>query len=195
MQKGLMKGIEIILFLFIAAIDAFPQAGNQIYLCRNGVVSFFSDAPLELIKAKNGSLSGVLNITDRSFSFQVPTKTFEGFNTSLQRVHFNEDYMETELFPYSTFKGKIIEEVDLSVPGEYKIRAKGKLVIHGVEIDRIMRCDLTVMTGKIDVNADFTILIADHNISIPSILNQKIATEIKVDVKLTFLPSESKLKN
>jgi len=190
-----MKGIEIILFLFIAAIDAFPQAGNQIYLCRNGVVSFFSDAPLELIKAKNGSLSGVLNITDRSFSFQVPTKTFEGFNTSLQRVHFNEDYMETELFPYSTFKGKIIEEVDLSVPGEYKIRAKGKLVIHGVEIDRIVRCDLTVMTDKIDVNADFTILIADHNISIPSILNQKIATEIKVDVKLTFLPSESKLKN
>jgi len=34
--------------------------------------------------------------------------------------------METELFPYSTFKGRIIEEIDLSVPGQYKIRAKGK---------------------------------------------------------------------
>jgi hypothetical protein len=190
-----MKGIEIILFLLIASIDAFPQAGNQIYICRNGEISFLSDAPLELIKAKNGSLSGVLNITDRSFSFQVPTKAFEGFNSTLQKVHFNENYMETELFPYSTFKGKIIEEVDLSVPGQYKIRAKGKLVIHGVEIDRIVRCDLTVMTDKMDVNADFTILIADHNISIPSILNQKIAAEIKVNVKLTFLPSESNLKN
>ena len=56
--------------------------------------------------------------------------------------------METELFPNSTFKGKIIEEVDLSVPGEYKIRAKGKLNIHGVEIDRIVRCDLNVSKVK-----------------------------------------------
>jgi hypothetical protein len=94
--------------------------------------------------------------------------------------------METELLPNSTFKGKIIEEIDFSVPGEYKIRAKGKLNIHGVEIDRIIRCDLNVSNSKINVNAAFTVFIADHNISIPSILNQKIATEIKVDVKFTF---------
>lgn len=97
--------------------------------------------------------------------------------------------METERYPYSTFKGKIIEEIDLTVPGEYKIRAKGKFSIHGVEIDRIVRCDLVVTDKQIDVNASFTVFIADHNISIPSILNQKIAEEVKVDVKFTFLPS------
>lgn len=190
MKKGLIEWLGIILFLLIVAIDAFPQVKNQIYICRNGSVSFLSDAPLELLKAKNESLSGVLNIANRSFSFQVPTKAFEGFNSTLQRVHFNEDFMETELFPYSTFKGKIIEEFDLSVPGEYEIRAKGKLFIHGVEVDRIIRCDLTVTISRIDVNAGFTIFIEDHNISIPSILNQKIASEINVNVKLTFLPSE-----
>jgi hypothetical protein len=192
MLKEFMKGIQIILFLLIAAIDAFPQVKNPIYICRNGRVSFLSEAPLELIKAKNGSLSGVLNITDRSFSFQVPTKAFEGFISSFQREHFNEYYMETELFPYSTFKGKIIEEYDLSVPGEYEIRAKGKLIIHGVEVDRIIRCALTVTNDKIDVNSSFTIFIADYSISIPSILNQKIATEISVNVKLSLLPSELK---
>jgi hypothetical protein len=98
--------------------------------------------------------------------------------------------MENELFPNSTFKGKIIEEVDLTVPGEYKIRAKGKLNIHGIEIDRIIRCDLSVTDDKINVNAAFTVFIADHNISIPSILNQKIATEIKVDIRFTFEPAE-----
>ena len=184
------KEIVLILFILTTSIDALPQGEGQTYICRNGNISFISDAPLELIKAENNKLTGVLNASDRSFSFRVPIKEFEGFNSSLQRVHFNEDYMETELFPNSTFKGKIIEEIDLSIPGEYKIRAKGKLNIHGVEIDRIIRCDLTADKNQIIVHAAFTVFIADHNISIPSILNQKIAKEIRVDVTFTLYPSE-----
>lgn len=182
----MMKRISIIIFLLIISTNALPQENNHIYVCRNGYVSFLSDAPLELIKASNKKLAGVLNAYDRSFSLQVPIKDFEGFNSSLQRVHFNEDYMETGSFPVSTFKGKIIEEINFSAPGEHKIRAKGKLNIHGVEIDRIIRCDLIVSNNKIDVHAAFTVFVADHMISIPTILNQKIATEIKVDVKFTF---------
>jgi hypothetical protein len=184
------KGIEIILFLLIASVNAFTQSIDNTFLCRNGHIRFISDAPLELIKASNEKLTGVLNASDRSFTFRVPIKDFEGFNSSLQRVHFNEDYLETELFPVSTFKGKIIEEVDLGVPGEHKIRAKGKLSIHGIEMDRIIRCDLIVKNKQMNVNASFTVFIADHNISIPSILNQKIAREVKVDVSFTFFPSE-----
>jgi len=191
----MIKDIVTIIFLLTGIPGAFTQDKDQIYICRNGSVSFISDAPLELIKASNDKLSGALNVNDRSFSFQVPTKAFEGFNSSLQKVHFNEDYMETELFPNSTFKGKIIEEVDLTVAGEYKIRAKGKINIHGVEIDRIVRCDLRVSENKIQVNAAFTVFIADHNISIPSILNQKIATEIKVNVDFTFEASELQTSN
>jgi hypothetical protein len=186
----MIRRYAILMILLSTFADLFPQDNSRIYICRNGRVSFLSNAPLEMIKASNGNLSGVMNISDRSFSFQVPSKNFEGFNSSLQKVHFNEDYMETDLYPNSTFKGKIIEEVDLSVAGTYKVRAKGKLNIHGVEVDRIMRCDLTVSEKKIDATANFTVFIADHNISIPSILNQKIATEIKVDVSLVFVPSE-----
>jgi hypothetical protein len=39
------------------------------------------------------------------------------------------------------------------------------------------------------------VFIADHNISIPSILNQKIAKEINVDVKFTLNPSEQQTGN
>ena len=184
------KEIVFILFILTASTKVLPQGAGQTYICRNGNISFISDAPLELIKAENNKLTGVLNAGDRSFSFRVPIKEFEGFNSSLQRVHFNEDYMETELFPNSTFKGKIIEEIDLSIPGEYKIRAKGKLNIHGIEIDRIIRCDLTADKNQIIVHAAFTVFIADHNISIPSILNQKIAKEIRVDITFTLYPSE-----
>jgi hypothetical protein len=190
MQREMKRWTILSVLVFISVCCAFSQGNSPIYICRNGSVNFLSDAPLEMIKASNNALAGVINLTDRSFSFQIPTKSFEGFNSALQKVHFNEDYMETELFPNSTFKGRIIEEVDLTVPGNYQIRAKGKLTIHGVEIDRIVRCDLTVSKDKIDVKANFTVLIADHNISVPSILNQKIASEVKVSVALAFLRSD-----
>lgn len=190
MPGKMIKTFGVIL-LFIAAVKvADSQEMGLIYVCRNGKVNFLSNAPLEMIKASNNSLAGVMNLTDRSFSFQIPTKSFEGFNSALQKVHFNEDYMETELYPNSTFKGRIIEEVNLTVPGTYQIRAKGKLTIHGVEVDRIVRCDLTVTKDKIDVKANFTVLIADHNISVPSILNQKIASEVKVNVALAFIRTD-----
>ncbi len=189
MHKEVLRRITLLILFSVSATIVFCQGTSLLYFCRNGSVNFLSDAPLEMIKASNNSLTGVMNLTDRSFSFQIPTKSFEGFNSALQKVHFNEDYMETELFPNSTFKGRIIEETDLSVPGNYQIRAKGKLTIHGVEVDRIVRCDLAVTKEKIDVKAIFTVLIADHNISVPSVLNQKIASEVKVNVTLAFIPS------
>ncbi len=188
-NRYITKSITIILILGSLILLSFQDKG-EIYTCRNGQVSFLSDAPLEVIKASSKSLAGAINLKDRSFSFLIPTKTFEGFNSSMQKTHFNEDYMETDTYPNSTFKGKIIEEVDLSVPGTYKIRAKGKMNIHGIENDRLVRCDLVVGEKNIDVRANFTVFLSDHNITIPSILNQKIAEEIKVDISFTLTPSE-----
>lgn len=188
MKKGFQNSIAGIILILESLILSGFQDKPDIYTCKTGQVSFLSDAPLEMIKASSKNLTGALNLKDRSFSFMLSTKSFEGFNSSLQKTHFNEDYMETDIYPNSTFKGKIIEEVDLSVPGSYKIRAKGKMYIHGVENDRIVRCDLIVGENKIDVKAGFTVFLADHNISIPSILNQKIAEEIKVDISFTVIP-------
>ena len=189
MGKLSNKNTAVIVILLGMIILCSFQNKSSVYTCKNGKTDFLSDAPLEIIKASSINLTGAINISDRSFSFLLPTKTFEGFNSSLQKTHFNEDYMETAIYPNSTFKGKIIEEVDLSVPGTYKIRAKGKMYIHGVENDRIVRCDLVVTENKIDVKANFTVFLADHNISIPSILNQKIAEEIKLDISFTLIPT------
>jgi len=131
----------------------------------------------------------VMNIEDRRFSFSIPVSTFEGFNSALQQTHFNEDYLETDLYPQATFKGKIIEEVDLGIPGQYRIRAKGKLDIHGLDNDRIIRCDVSVEPGIIRVKAKFTVFLDDHDIKIPSIVNQKIAEEIQVEIEFEMQAS------
>jgi len=181
-----MRQLAMAMLILLAPCASAQDA--SIYVCDNGKVNFISDAPLEIIKASSDELIGALNISDRSFSFRVASRTFEGFNSSLQRTHFNEDYMESELYPNSTFKGKIIEEVHLSRPGTYSIRAKGVLTIHGVSFDRIIRCNLEVKNDRIEVSSEFTVFIDDHDITIPSILNKKIAEEIKVMINLTLVP-------
>ena len=142
-----------------------------------------------MIAASSEELVGVLNIQDRRFSFSLPVNTFEGFNSSLQKTHFNENYLETDIYPQATFKGKIIEEVDLGMNGQYRIRAKGKLDIHGILVDRIIRCDIQVSFETITVKADFTVFLDDHDSKIPSIVNQKIAEEIKVSIECVMQAS------
>lgn len=175
--------ITFLLFMLPGHIMA--QEG-RLYIASQSQVEFVSDAPLELIEATNEQVLGALNIDDRSFAFRVPSRDFQGFNTSLQKTHFNDEFMESELYPYSSFNGKIIEEVDLSVPGRYTVRAKGKLNIHGLEHDRIIRCKLNVTESTIAATAEFTVFLDDHNIKIPSILNQKIAEEIKVILNISL---------
>ena len=163
------------------------QNAPHIYIARTGHVYFLSDAALEVISATSENLSGALNTEERTFSFSMPVSSFEGFNSSLQKTHFNEDYLETQLYPEATFKGKIIEEVNLGVPGDYRIRAKGKLSIHGIDYDRIIRCDVRSFGDRISVEAQFTVFLDEHDIRIPSIVNQKIAEEIKVEIAFDLL--------
>ena len=163
---------------------------ENLYFTDSGHIKFSSNAPLEFIQASSNELAGILNINDLSFSFTVPMVSFEGFNSTLQRIHFNENYMESEKFLNSTFKGKIIEEVDFILPGTYHIRAKGLLNVHGIDNDRIIRCTIQVETGRITVETSFTVPLDEHKIKIPSIVQQKIAEVIDVNIRFEMKPMD-----
>ena len=47
-----------------------------------------------------------------------------------------------------------------------------------------------ISPGKILVNSEFTVLLNDHNIKIPSVVSQKIAEEIFVNVKIELVPKK-----
>lgn len=153
-----------------------------VFKCENGKVVFKSDAPLEVISAKSAKLRGVIDTAKQTFAWTVEIKTFEGFNSPLQREHFNENYMETKKYPKASFSGKIIEDVDFQKNGTYSVRAKGKLSIHGVEQERIIKSQLEVNGNKLRVQSNFKVPLADHNITIPKVVYQKIAEEIAVTV-------------
>ncbi len=149
----------------------------------NGKINFVSNAELELITASSNKLKGVIDPASNQFAFSVQVQSFLGFNSELQREHFNEKYMESEKYPQVTFTGKIIEQMDYTINGIYEVRAKGDLEIHGQKQTRIIRSTITIENGVVEIDSDFKVPLADHNIAIPRIVNQKIATEIEVRVE------------
>lgn len=149
-------------------------------------MSFTSNAELELIKASSNKVQGLIDPASNTFAFSVDAISFEGFNSRLQRDHFNEKYMESDRFPKARFSGKIIEPIDFSIDGSYDVRAKGDLEIHGQKQTRIIKAKVTIANGILSIESRFVVPLADHNISIPAIVSQKIATEIEVEFKATM---------
>jgi polyisoprenoid-binding protein YceI len=173
--------------LFFALLFSSQTLFSQVLKSENGTVSFVSNAPLELIKGKSKQLRGVIEATKQEFAFSVEVKTFEGFNSPLQQEHFHENYLETKQFPSIFFTGKIIEKIDFQQDIKTTVRAKGYLTVHGVKQERIIKSELEIRKGKVFITSQFTVLLAEHHISIPKIVNQKIAEEIQVKVNIEFV--------
>jgi hypothetical protein len=168
------------------------ESKTGIYRTDSGQVRFVSDAPLELISAESNELKGAVDPEKLTFAFQLDVRSLKGFNSPLQQEHFYENYIESEKFPVATFAGKIIEKIDFKVPGTIPIRAKGILKIHGVEQERIINVNLTILNEKFHVTSEFIVPLADHDISIPKLVYQKIAEEIKVTIEADLSLKESK---
>lgn len=174
--------------VLVSAGFTFYKPVSQLYRIKEGRIHFKSEAPLELIEASSTKLKGLIRIEDQTFAFSVANTSFEGFNSGLQREHFNENYMESTRFPNCTFSGKIIEPIDFTKDGLYTVRAKGKLSVHGVDVERIIKSSLTIKGNTVSVQSEFIVPLQDHNITIPKIVNQKIAEEINVTIDATLLP-------
>lgn len=177
-----------LLFCLLSLWSVFSFGQQAIYTVKTGTINFSSEAPKELISASSKKLKGILDTEKRTFAFKIDIVSFSGFNNTLQREHFNENYMESNLFAAATYKGKIIEDVDLQKDGNYSVRTKGKLNIHGVEQERIIKVLIVVKKGKISIKSDFNVSLTDHNIKIPRVMNDKLSPEIQVSVNAGFQP-------
>lgn len=171
--------LSVIIFCMLSG---FIQKEPGIYQTTTGKISFKSEAPLELIRASSASLAGVLDINKKNFAFKITMRSFVGFNSPLQKEHFNENYVESDKFPEASFKGKIIEDIDFSKEGIYEVRAKGQFTIHGVTQERIIKSKVSVSNKTITLSTNFSVLLSDHNIPIPKVVYQKLANEIKVEI-------------
>lgn len=174
--------ITIVCLLTIFTVNHELIGQATLYMCEQGKVDFVSEANLEIIEASSNALKGVLDTNMNRFAFSIDIISFSGFNSALQLEHFRENYMEISIFTVATFEGRLIEQVNLEEDGNHKLRAKGKLTIHGISQEIIVTCNLSSQTASITAYAEFSVSLSDYDISIPKVVNRKIAEEINVTV-------------
>jgi polyisoprenoid-binding protein YceI len=157
----------------------------QIVVSHNAMLSFFSEAPIENIKAESNTGVSALNLSTETIYFKVAMRSFE-FKKSLMQEHFNENYMESSKYPSAEFNGKIIEQVDLTKDGTYPVIVQGELNIHGVKKNYNVNAELKVKGGEIYANSTFPVKLADHEIKIPRLVIKNIAEVVQVTVSAHY---------
>jgi hypothetical protein len=188
-NKTIMKRI-----IFLLAVSfLFLGANAQKYMTKTGFVGFFSHTPMEDIKGDNNQSASILDISTGELVFQLLVKSFH-FDRALMEEHFNENYMESDKFPKSTFKGKItnLATVDFSKPGKYDVTVEGDLSIHDVTNKISVKGELEVTSGGINATSKFNIVPEDYKINIPGVVKEKIAKNLEVSVNMKYAPVESK---
>lgn len=157
----------------------------QKYMTKVGTIKFFSNTPMEKIDAVNRQVNSALDISSGNFVFKVLIRGFE-FEKALMQEHFNENYMESEKFPNSTFTGKInnIKTVNIGKDGIYKVEVEGDLTMHGVTKNIKVNGSLDIKSNTILGKATFQVKPKDYNITIPKAVIKNISETIQIDVSV-----------
>jgi polyisoprenoid-binding protein YceI len=157
---------------------------------KSTIVHFYSDAPLEKIEAKHTQSIPVFNISNGDFQIRLKMQAFQ-FKNDLMKEHFNENYVESDKYPYCTFKGKS-NLVQFQEGKEHTVTIQGIMDLHGVEKNINVTGIIKKIGNEIIMEAEFYLKPADYNIKIPTLLTKKIAEEVKVTFKSTLVPYEPK---
>ena len=176
-----MKKINLVL---IAILLASVSLGQK-FFTKNGKINFdatSANSP-EKIEAVNRTVTCVVDTKTGNIQFAGLMKGFE-FEKALMQEHFNENYVESDKFPKSEFKGLIDgnETINYSKDGTYTVKVKGKLTIHGETRDIEAPGKLIVMNGKINALADFNVSLSDYKVSIPGLVADKVSNSAKISV-------------
>ena len=179
-----MKKLSLILGL--VAICTGLQA--QKYFTRTGEISFFSSTSIEDIEAHNKTVTAVFDSKTGAIQYSVTMKAFH-FEKALMEEHFNENYVESDEFPKSSFKGMIVDmkSINLKKDGMYTSDVTGKLTIHGVTKEVTTKAQFTVKGEKVIGEAKIKVNPEDYKIEIPGVVREKIAKELEVTIVMNFV--------
>ncbi|WP_298224389.1 YceI family protein [Flavobacterium sp.] len=155
-------------------------------ITKTGKITFEASVPaFEEVKAKNDGVTCVLNVKTGDIASLSLMKGYK-FKLALMEEHFNENYVNSDTYPKSTFKGKILNfdaSALTATAKEYTI--KGKLELHGKTNDLTTTAKIRKTESGIEIISTFNVNASDYDIQIPSVVKSKVSN--KVSVKTEFL--------
>ena len=181
-----MNKLLPLFFLLISFAD-FNVNQNQ-FIARQGQVSFFSYTSVENIEAKNNQVLSILDLEKQEIAISMLMRAFV-FKKDLMYEHFNESYIESDIYPKANFIGKIIDFDAITKDAQTKI-IRGKLSIHGITKEIDIKTTIENVDGNYLLSGNFNVLVKDFEIKIPPILSSNIAKTISIQFRFQYQPYE-----
>ncbi|TXB62326.1 YceI family protein [Phaeodactylibacter luteus] len=160
------------------------------FFTRAGTVAFDAEGAMddvEEIKAINRQALCVLDLGSGQMEWAVLMKGFQ-FKNALMQEHFNENYVESSLYPKAHFKGKVLnlpERKALEKGGEWPVTVKGVMALHGVSKEVVAKGLLRsrAQGQQIGLESDIELALADYGIRIPSVVGSKVAEVVAIAIQ------------
>lgn len=178
-----MKKGHLVFFILLFVNQIFSQ---EIFLEKDGYVSFFSHSLVEDIKADNNQVLSIVDTKTGEISIQLLMRSFL-FKKALMQQHFNESYVESHKYPKAIFKGYILNLKELNSENS-ETEIKGTLSVHGNDKEISVRAKVEINDRQINISGDFMVEVATFDIKIPSVVRNNIAKIIKVTFNLQHGP-------
>lgn len=174
-----MKKI-ILLLLVSASINVFGQK----MISRTGEIKFDATVPnaVDNVAATDNTATSIFDKSNGDFVVQAMIKSFK-FKSPLMQEHFNENYMESDKYPKTTFKGKILKFEQKS--GTYDV--EGDLTIHGVTNKIKTKMNVNVADAKVTVTGTFNVKLKDYKLEVPALAKKSLAETAKVSIKIDLV--------
>ncbi len=177
-----MKKLLLLPFLIIISFG-FTKPKKQ-YLTRNGEVTFFSYAAAENIKAENNQVLSLLDIKKEKIAVNILMRAFE-FEKSLMQEHFNDSYIESDIYPRATFEGTILN-FKPEEKGKRTKFIKGDFTLRGITKPVKLKAEIDYDGNQYTITGVTTIDVKDYKIKIPEILSSKIAKTVKISFNFKY---------
>ncbi|WP_299179958.1 YceI family protein [uncultured Aquimarina sp.] len=179
---------KIIALLFLVTNMGSSDIKSDQIITRQGQVSFFSYTSVENIEAKNNQVLSIIDLSKNEIAISMLMNAFV-FKKSLMHEHFNESYIESDLYPKATFKGEILD-YDSEIKGVQTKFVKGTLTIRDIEKEVEIKTSIENIDGKHVITGDFEVVVKDFEIKIPPILRPNIAEVISIKFRFEYQPYE-----
>lgn len=179
-----MKTTYLIIGFFLLTI--YSQAQGK-FLTKQGYVSFFSDTLIEEIRADNNQVLSVIDTENGNVAIAILMKSFL-FEKKLMQEHFNENFIESDIYPKAIFKGKIEGYKAIEDSGAKDVYIVGTITIHGISKKIEMAATLAKWKGNLMLKSVFPLVVSDFDIDIPTVVNNNIAKTIEVSFESIYKP-------
>ena len=154
---------------------------SQKMMTRSGEIKFDATVPgaLDPVIGTSNTVSSIFDKTTGELVVQGLVKSFK-FKSPLMEEHFNENYMESDKLPKTSFKGKIVGYDGKA--GSYEV--DGDLTIHGVTNKVKTKVTVSSASGKVAVAGTFTVKLNDYKLDVPAMAKKTLAETAKISLKL-----------